>query len=925
MWYSLKQGLNRAELIGCLLVAGVVLPLVVWTAFAVNGLQQRALFAAEAASIEREIGARIDKLDTLMTALVGMHYANSHSDENEQLVAFAEQLHAQAPYVSGMGRWTALADTARTDFEQQMIESGLYAFRIVAIDEIGRTSVRERRNRYHPITMLEPMDLSRVSLLGADLGTIDGLGPALDNIVTEDRPLLTSVPGNWPMNGEMLLFRAAYRGKHPPSDAKGRIQQFDGGYWIAADPVAMIESIEGVFSRFDLDLHIDQGRTRQTLLERHATTLSDNHFIVMNSQAEVIYQWPVGEARLTLTLASDVGMPNEFLGAFIVLLALLLVLTVLAVAFNRHRRIDAAERERSQTTLNSEREKAHRTLNAIEDSVITLDSNNRVLHLNPSASRLIGRPRTSTLGVPLAQLLEFRHEIDGTRFELNTHLDALADGKSPHVDLVPASSESHPSEGSTLLPDTVLRLSVSQSADPGNETAGYILVLRDISGERELTRKLEFQANHDALTGCTNRLYFENRLHDLLEDMPCSARRHALCYIDLDQFKVVNDTCGHSAGDSLLQALTGNLSSLCRKGDVLSRLGGDEFGLLLLDTSADDAKHIADKVHDFFQNYVFHYEGRGFAVRASIGFVPLDESWSNVGDVLAAADLACYAAKDLGRNNVYVYAADDAAMHQRSSELNRLPELQKALEEGRFRLCVQPIAKIDSSLAGFAIEHFEFLLRLTGEDGCEITPFAIIQAAERYGFMREIDRWVIHEALRLVTDLGDGPGSHCNLSGQSAADPTLIDFIEAEYAALGIDPTRIWFELTETAAISHFSVAVELARRIRAMGSSIALDDFGSGLSSFGYLKNLPIDVLKIDGQFVQDIADNTVDQAMVRAIKEVAKSMGILTIAEFVESQAAVDVLTEIGIDYVQGYYIGKPSPMPIALALLQTGKRVA
>ena len=282
MWDSIKQGLNRAELIGCLLVAGVVLPLVVWTAFAVNGLQQRATIAAEAASIEREIGARIDKLDTLMRALVGMHYANSYSEENEQLLAFAEQLHAQAPYVSGMGRWTALADTARIDFEQQMIESGLYAFRIVAIEENGETKVRESRNRYHPITMLEPMDLSRVKLLGADLGTIDGLGLALDNIVTEDRPLLTSVPANWPMSGEILLFRAAYRGKHPPSDAEGRIQQFDGGYWIAADPVAMIESIEGVFSRFDLGLHIDQGSTRQTLLERHATTLSDNHIIVMN-------------------------------------------------------------------------------------------------------------------------------------------------------------------------------------------------------------------------------------------------------------------------------------------------------------------------------------------------------------------------------------------------------------------------------------------------------------------------------------------------------------------------------------------------------------------------------------------------------------------------------------------------------------------
>ena len=929
MWNLAKPGLNRAELVGCLLVALVLLPLVVWSAFAVNGLQQRATLASEAASIEREVGARIDKLDTLMTALVGMHYAGSHSDENEQLVAFAEQLQAQAPYVSGMGRWTALQDTARTNFEQQMDESGLYAFRIVAIDENGGTAIRESRPRYYPITMLEPMDLAKVKLLGADLGTIEGLGPALDDIVTEDRPLLTTVPGNWPMKGELLLFRAAYRGKHPPADAEGRRQQFDGGYWIAADPVAMIESIDVLYSRFDIGLHIDQGRTRHTLLERFATTLSDNHSIVMNPQAELVYQWPVGDARLTLTLAGEVGMPNEFLGVLILLLALILILTVLAVAFNRHRRMDAAERERSQATLNSEREKAHRTLNAIEDAVITLDSKNRVLHLNPSATELIGRPNASTLGQPLTQLLTFRHESDGKLFKLDNHLAALADRKSLHIDLVPESGDSNQSDGSSSPQDTVLRLSISQSANPDDETAGHILVLRDISGERKLTRKLEFQANHDALTGCTNRLYFENRLRDLLDDIPHSALRHALCYIDLDQFKVVNDTCGHGAGDRLLQDLTGNLSSLCRKGDVLSRLGGDEFGLLLLDISADNAKRIADKVHDFFQNYVFHYEGRGFSVRASIGFVPLDENWSNVGDVLAAADLACYAAKDRGRNNVYVYAADDAAMYQRSSELQRLPELQKALQEDRFRLHVQPIAKIDRSLAGYTIEHFEFLLRLTAEDGSEITPFTIIEAAERYGLMRQIDRWVIRQALRMVADIGDGQGSDCgysiNLSGQSAADPTLIDFIEAEYAALGINPTQIWFELTETAAISNFSVAVELARRIREMGSGIALDDFGSGLSSFGYLKNLPIDVLKIDGQFVQDIVDNTVDQAMVRAINEVARSMGILTIAEFVESQAAVDVLRDIGIDYVQGYHIGKPGPLPIALTQLLPVNRAA
>ena len=392
--------------------------------------------------------------------------------------------------------------------------------------------------------------------------------------------------------------------------------------------------------------------------------------------------------------------------------------------------------------------------------------------------------------------------------------------------------------------------------------------------------------------------------------------------MDLDQFKVVNDTCGHRAGDRLLRELTENMMTSVRKGDVLSRLGGDEFGLLIVNATPDVAQQVSERLYSFFQNYVFHHEEKAFAVRASIGLVHIDQSIGQLKDVMAAADIACYASKDSGRNSLSVYSTTDENMAERSVELSWLPRLQTALQNDEFRLHVQAVASLDPTHATTHITHFEFLLRLANSDGTESTPWQFVQAAERYDLMREIDKWVIRNALRIIDGLRGKPGGDCsfsiNLSGQSAADPTLRFFIQEQIELYDVDPAQIWFELTETAAISHFSVAVDLIKSIRGFGSKVALDDFGSGLSSFGYLKNLPVDVIKIDGQFVKEIANNTIDREMVRAIHHVGRSMGIETVAEFVESQAIVDELIKIGIDYAQGYHIGKPCSISDAMAQL-------
>ena len=896
-------------------------------ALALSRHEQRLAFEEHAASVTRDIAVVVGELETLMNALVGMHQRESGLDGEDGLIASFERLREQIPYVRSVGRYAKIETDERRRFESDGQDSGLYDFRITTIDADGHARTRESARRYYPISMLEPMVPARLRLLGADLGSVAGLARALDRVATNDTPLVTTLPAGWPTGNELLVFRAAYRGKHPPENAAERLQQFDGGYWIAVDLDAILGAASGPIERFDLTLHIEGPRGVRPLLEREASEGFGTHLRALHPRLRSGYRWRLGDGALTLSLAADTALSTRLLVTLLLLAGLLLGAVGAGALSVRSSRLRAREGYRARMALDAEREKADRTLNAIDDAVLTLDEQLRVLHLNPAAARLVGRERGELRCVFLPDVLGFRHAEDERRFDLEAALASLERGGPREFDLVRERGVRGSRSIESPAEEIVLHLTLTRTERSESLPGGYILVLRDISAERRLTRRLEYQVNHDALTGCTNRRYFERRLEELLESIASDDRRHAVCYIDLDQFKIVNDTCGHTAGDRLLQDLTVNLLALCRKGDVLSRLGGDEFGLIIVDADEKEARGVAERVHAFFQSYVFRHGERAFAVRASIGLVPLDATGGSVGDVLAAADLACYAAKDAGRNTLYVYAADDETLAQRSSELNRLPELRRALEHDRFELHVQAVARIDESRAaiesgGAEIEHFEFLLRLRGEDGRPVTPFRIIEAAERYGLMREIDRWVISHALGKIAALRGGPGSDCsfsiNLSGQSAADPTLIDFIEQEYARLDIDPTRIWFELTETAAISQFSIAVELAERIRALGSKVALDDFGSGLSSFGYLKNIPVDVLKIDGQFVREIVADPIDRSIVRAIGEVGRSMGLVTVAEFVEDEATVTELVRIGIDYAQGYHVGRPRPLDEALSEL-------
>ncbi|HEY7638445.1 MAG TPA: EAL domain-containing protein [Steroidobacteraceae bacterium] len=449
--------------------------------------------------------------------------------------------------------------------------------------------------------------------------------------------------------------------------------------------------------------------------------------------------------------------------------------------------------------------------------------------------------------------------------------------------------------------------------DEHGRTLYYEGTLTDITEAHELSRQLSYEASHDALSGLINRREFELRLQRALDSAQATGAVHAVCYLDLDQFKIINDTCGHIAGDELLRQLAHVLQSRVRSNDALARLGGDEFGLLLHDCSVSDATHIANALLKAVEQYQFVWGASTFTVGASIGLVPLTGSFRRITQILQAADAACYAAKDQGRNRVHVYQEDDALVAQRHGEMQWVARVKRALNEDRFLLEAQPIVPIAGS--DVAARSYELLLRMRDEDGRIIPPGAFLPAVERYNLSQRVDRWVISTALRW---LAANPAAtariarvYVNLSGDSVGDPQLHEFIRATLDETRVEPAKIGFEITETAAIGNLTRANQLIADLRRLGCSFSLDDFGSGVSSFAYLKALTVDWLKIDGLFVGNIVHDRIDYEMVRSITDIGHVMGKKVVAESVESAAVLQRLQDIGVDYAQGLALGPPASL--------------
>jgi diguanylate cyclase (GGDEF)-like protein/PAS domain S-box-containing protein len=564
---------------------------------------------------------------------------------------------------------------------------------------------------------------------------------------------------------------------------------------------------------------------------------------------------------------------------------------------------DITERKKAETAVFQAKERAQVTLQSIGDAVITTDSEGRIDYMNPVAESLTGWENHEAQSQRIGDVL--------TVFDEATR----EAGESPVMRCLREGQVLGLAEHTVVVNRRGQELAIQDSAAPIRDRAGNligaVMVFHDVSKERRLHRALHYQASHDALTGLINRREFENRLNLAVESVRLDAAcRHALLYLDLDQFKLVNDTCGHPAGDLLLKQITGVLQSRVRTGDTLARLGGDEFGILLQNCSVDQALRVAENLRQAICDYRFSWHDGVLAVGASIGIVEITNETPTVANVMSAADVACYAAKDQGRNRVQFYKSGDVPEQHR--EMHWVSKLTRACDESRFELFYQPIVPIGSTLQ--EREHFELILRLRDDGGALVTPAEFIPAAERYNIMPSIDRWVVRQALdRLVHRKASGIRPYTiavNLSGTSLNDERFLEYLIAELSAHELAAGAMCFEITETAAIANLSTVVYFMRELKARGCHFALDDFGSGLSSFMYLKTLPVDYVKIDGQFIENVARDPVDRSMVEAIGQVARAMGIHTVAERVESAQVLAELGRLGIGFAQGFHIAEPRP---------------
>ncbi len=562
---------------------------------------------------------------------------------------------------------------------------------------------------------------------------------------------------------------------------------------------------------------------------------------------------------------------------------------------------DVTERKLYEEALFREKESAQITLQSIGDGVVTTDAESHVQYLNPIAEELTGWKVDDAVGRNVDDIFRGFHE--ETCEPLENPL-ALAIRRNRTVKSVRPTLLIR-RDGNELYIESV----ASPIRDPVGNVSGGVLVFHDVSEARELNRRLSYHASHDMLTGLVNRREFEHRLERALKSARARETSYVVCHMDLDQFRIVNDTCGHSAGDALLGQIGALLKSKIRWRDTLARLGGDEFGLLLESCTLEEAMRTAEILREAVGEYRFAWDDRNFRLGTSIGVVPILPHSEDVAGILSAADSACQAAKDAGRNRVYSYEENDLDLMRRRREMQWAARINNALDDGRFELFRQTILPLQGREDG---AHYELLLRMRDENGAFISPELFITAAERYGITPAIDRWVIEHAFRWLVSEADERERlalcSINLSGQSLGDDKFLPFVIEQFHRSGLDARKICFEITETAAVANYSQANRFIQALKELGCMFALDDFGTGLSSFGYLKHFPVDFLKIDGSFVKEILHDPIDREMVRSINELGHLTGKKTIAEFAENQEIIAMLRGMGIDYAQGYGISEP-----------------
>lgn len=554
------------------------------------------------------------------------------------------------------------------------------------------------------------------------------------------------------------------------------------------------------------------------------------------------------------------------------------------------------ERARSERLLESANQKLLLHMQHTPLGVIEWNTDFEVVEWNSSAEKIFGYSREEALGRKGAELIIPPQVLD--------HVDAVWSNLLAQKGGRRSCNENITRDGKIIMCEWYN----TPLFDEDNKTIGVASLVDDITDRYKAEAEVQHLAFHDALTGLVNRSQFEQNLSDLLNDSHKHKTTHALLYMDLDQFKIINDTCGHAAGDAMLKSMTNLLQEKVRDSDTLARLGGDEFGILLTNCPLSQAIRIAEEIITAAKDFRFDWKGALFETGLSIGIAPITYESQNTSTIMSAADVACYMAKDMGRGRIRVYSSEDLELAERHGEMEWVSKINQAMSDQRFILFEQKIISLNNT---DSLEHKELLLRLNDPDGELIHPVEFIPPAERFNLMPMLDRWVIHRAFCDIANIGSNNCIYSiNLSGTSLGDNDLVSYIHSQFEETGLPPETICFEITETAAISNLARAVSLIRQLKSMGCQFALDDFGKGASSFTYLKNLPVDYLKIDGGFVTNFINDPADQAIIESINNIGHTLGIQTVAECVEDETSLEKLKDIGVNYAQGFVIARPQP---------------
>lgn len=640
------------------------------------------------------------------------------------------------------------------------------------------------------------------------------------------------------------------------------------------------------------------GEAAEQLVGRPVTDLVRPAYRAMTRSAitrRLAGEIPPGERmEVQLVRGNEAGMWAEVSGTVIDYRGQRALLTVAS---------DIGYRKDIETTLSRGKQQAQITLESIGEGVITADPAGLIDYMNSAAEKLTGSVREQAIGKRLADIVSLVDE--GDRRDLGDPIErCLADRR--RISMGRRAMMLSQAGGKELS----VELTASPIRGPGDVVAGAVVIMHDVSEIRGLTKRMSYQATHDALTGLINRREFERRLEEALQSVREQNVTHVLCFLDLDRFKPVNDTCGHIAGDSLLRSIAALIREKVRESDAVARLGGDEFSLLLLGCPLEKARQIADDVCNAVRDFRFVWQDKVFQIGVSIGLVEIGRDSSSIEDLLGAADSACYVAKQEGRGRVHVYSARDEVGARQRGEIYWLRQLQAALKDNRFELFVQPILAV----AGRPAQGpgAEVLLRLADENGKLVPPRQFLRAAERYHLMGSIDRWVVRATLAALGQgavrLPENRSCIINLSAQSLGDEEFLEFVVECLDQSQVQPAQICFEVSEPVMMADLERAERFASVLHGMGCQFGLDDFGSGLGALASLKGLDIDYLKIDGIFTRDLRPDSINSQVVTAVAKLARTVGFRVVAEQVETQADFDALREIGVDYIQGNYVDAP-----------------